>query len=103
MEHEEVYWLDLFLGVPLSEIKSKQSTQIKVLSEEEIEKMRVACRVRIILLKIVSVSTILAKSLGTLWYFPIQKCIRGTKHLTVHPSPPPHPNNVDPVKPKCSL
>ena len=38
------------------------------------------------------------------WYFPIQKCIRGTKHLTVHPSPPlppPHPNNVDSVKPKC--
>ena len=31
------------------------------------------------------VDTILAKSLGTLWYFPIQKCIRVTKHLTVHP------------------
>ncbi|XP_020619380.1 methionine aminopeptidase 1-like [Orbicella faveolata] len=31
-------------GVPLSEIKSKQSMQIKVLNEEEIEKMRVACR-----------------------------------------------------------
>ena len=37
------------------------------------------------------IQTILAKSLGTLWYFPIQKCIRGTKHLTVHPSPPPPP------------
>ena len=33
-------------GVPLSEIKSKQSMQIKVLNGEEIEKMRVACRVR---------------------------------------------------------
>ncbi|XP_068705434.1 methionine aminopeptidase 1-like isoform X2 [Montipora foliosa] len=31
-------------GVPLSEIKSKQSMQIKVLSGEEVEKMRVACR-----------------------------------------------------------
>lgn len=31
-------------GVPLSEIKSKQSMQIKVLNGEEIEKMRVACR-----------------------------------------------------------
>ena len=37
----------LFTGVPLSEIKSKQSMQIKVLKEEEIEKMRVACRVRL--------------------------------------------------------
>ena len=26
-------------------------------------------------------TTIMEKSLGTLWYFPIQKCIRGTKHL----------------------
>ena len=34
-----------FSGVPLSEIKSKQSMQIKVLNQEEIEKMRVACRV----------------------------------------------------------
>ena len=39
--------MSLFSGVPLSEIKSKQSMQIKVLSEEEIEKMRVACRVRL--------------------------------------------------------
>ncbi|CAH3123419.1 unnamed protein product [Porites lobata] len=31
-------------GVPLSEIKSKQSTQIRVLSKDEIEKMRVAGR-----------------------------------------------------------
>ena len=23
------------------------------------------------------------------WHFPIQKCIRGTKHLTIHPSPSP--------------
>ena len=37
------------------------------------------------------IQTIVAKSLGTLWYFPIQKCIRGTKHLTVDPSPPPPP------------
>ena len=36
-------------GVPLSEIKSKQSMQIRVLNEEEIEKMQVACRVRFIL------------------------------------------------------
>ncbi|XP_022787784.1 methionine aminopeptidase 1-like [Stylophora pistillata] len=31
-------------GVPLSEIKSKQSMQIRVLNEEEIKKMQVACR-----------------------------------------------------------
>ena len=33
----------------------------------------------------------MTKSLGTLWYFPIQKCIRGTKHLTSSPPLPPPP------------
>ena len=46
--------------------------------------------------KTISGATIMAKSLGTLWYFPIQKCIRGTKHLTVHPSPPPLPSTPPP-------
>ena len=40
--------------------------------------------------------TIMAKSLGTLWYFPIQKCIRGTKHSTLLPSPPPTQTMLSP-------
>ena len=40
------------------------------------------------LLDFVHTTTILPESLGTLWYFPIQNCIKGIKHLAVHPSPP---------------
>lgn len=47
--------INIFVGVPLSEIKSKQSTQIRVLSKEEIEKMRVAGRVRYYIIQLLFV------------------------------------------------
>lgn len=34
-------------GVPVSEMKTKQSTQIRVLSQEEIDGMRVVCKVSV--------------------------------------------------------
>ena len=50
------------------------------------------------------VGTIIAKSLGTLRYFPIQKCIRGTKDLTVHPSPrPPPPQKKTMLSPETKM
>lgn len=41
-------YADHFKGHPVSEQKNKSSTQIKVLNEEEIEEMRVACKVNFI-------------------------------------------------------